>query len=235
MVVILQRKTKIHTIMKRAIRILSMLLKLGIIVCVSWGVALCMHNPTAFMPHRTIWMYFTIQSNLWIAAMALIGLIISAGRLRPGRWYSVLQLVFTISITLTGLIYALVLAPAHDDNAYGLCSILTHILVPIMANIDFFLCATDYQLRDTDNGYVIIPPLLYYLFTILAYVMGWRFANGLTYPYFFLDYSSPVGLVGASCTSPYLGVLLYVILITLGILCLGCCYIALAQLIKRCR
>lgn len=200
-----------------------------IIVCVTWGVALSAINPMAFLPERTIWMYFTIQSNMWIGLMSILGLLAMIGRFRPNRWFGVLHMVLTVAITLTGLVYCFMLAPLNGYEAYCASSLLTHIVVPLLAIIDYVLCVPQYNLHYSDMLYAYIPPMAYFLFTSLAFAMGWRFANGQIYPYYFLDWSSSVGAFGLSNEWPYMGVMYYFLAMLVVVCLISWCYTYLSR------
>lgn len=219
--------------MKRFISILSALLKLTIILCVTWGVTLSALDPMAYMPEKTIWMYFTVQSNLGIGLMALAGLLVMVGRIRPGRWFAVLELITTVAITLTGMIYCFLLAPVKGECAFSICSVLTHIVVPLAAILDFFVCSYKYELQLWDSFYALIPPVLYFVFATVAYSLDWTFANGMNYPYFFLNYGSKAGILGFSSQLPYMGVMYYAIGILIVVYIVTCFYIAMAQSLRR--
>lgn len=219
--------------MKQVNSMISALLKLAIILCVTWGVALCAMDPMAYMPEKTIWMYFTVQSNMWVALMALVGLLVMVGRMRPGRWFAVLELVTTVAITLTGVIYCFLLAPVKESCAFSPCSVLTHIVVPLLAIADFFVCANKYELKLMDSIYALIPPVLYFVFATVAYVMDWTFANGLNYPYFFMNYGSEAGILGFSSQLPYMGVMYYFVGIAIMVYIVSCFYVAMGQSIRR--
>lgn len=53
-------------------------------------------------------------------------------------WY-LIKFVGTISITLTGMVFCFVLAPTMGRYAWNLQNILTHVVVPIAAVVDFFV------------------------------------------------------------------------------------------------
>ncbi len=219
--------------MKTYCKIISLLLKVAIIVCVTWGIMLNAMNPFAYMSSHTIWMYFTVQSNLWVAVMSVLGIIVLGSRIQVGRWYGVVHLVTTIAITLTGLVYCFVLAPVRGEGAFCMSSILTHIVVPLVAVFDFFLCSPTYRFRLTDAFYPMIPIVVYVLFAALAYCMDWTFTNGLNYPYFFMNWGSETGAFGFSDNLPYMGVVYYYIFGFVATLILSCFYISLADTLRR--
>ena len=100
-------------------------------------------------------LYFTSESNIWIALSCLSILIFpcfmggsSSTRVKNSLY--VLKYVFTVSITLTGFIFCAVLAPgAKNDNynAWTVASIMTHVLVPVLSVIDFLV--DEYRIKLT--------------------------------------------------------------------------------------
>lgn len=219
--------------MNQLLRILSIFLKAIIVVSAVWGISICAFDENAFMGGKAVWLYFTIQSNIWMALVALIGLVMTLirNRIFP-RWMSVLQLMMTVSITLTGLVYCFMLAPLMGDNAFNLTNMLTHVIVPVVSVVDFFMSSRWLSLRGQDAWYVIIPPLYYLGFASVGYVLNWQFGPGINYPYFFLNWGSPAGAFGFCNTLPYMGVMYYVIIMLLSLLLIGRLYIFVHQKVK---
>ena len=158
---------------------ISIVLETVVAVCAVAGVALSQS-----------FLYFTIQSNLWIAATLAafaVWQIVkmfkpSAKDIPEAMWR--LKFVFTVSITLTGVVFCAVLAP-----------VLTHVVVPVCAIADLFVAKHDAP----DFGIVVwaLVPLIYYLaFATIGFVLNWDFGNGRNYPYFFLNWTSPAGVFG---------------------------------------
>ena len=65
----------------------------------------------SFMGGSGVFMYFTIQSNIFIALICLIGACLFLRSRPAGRAWYVVKLVGTVSITLTGVVFAVLLAP----------------------------------------------------------------------------------------------------------------------------
>ncbi len=57
-------------------KIVSLCIKAIVVVAAVWGISLCAFDPNAFMGGKTVWQYFTIQSNAWMALVALIGAVL---------------------------------------------------------------------------------------------------------------------------------------------------------------
>lgn len=91
---------------------LSLLLKDIVIIAAIVGTAIsALASENAFMGGSTVFMYFTIQSNIAIALIALIGGTILFYGKKPGELWYVVKFAGTIAITLTGVVFCIVLAP----------------------------------------------------------------------------------------------------------------------------
>lgn len=211
---------------------LSLFLKAIIVIAAVWGISICAFDPNAFMGGKAVWLYFTIQSNIWMVLVALLGAAMISMRHSFPRWMSVLQLMMTVSITLTGLVYCFMLAPLMGEQAFNLTNVLTHVVVPVVSVVDFFVSSRWLSLRGRDAWYVIIPPLYYLGFASVGYVLNWQFGPGINYPYFFLNWGSPAGAFGFTDTLPFMGVMYYVLIMLLFLLMVGRLYIFVHQKIK---
>ena len=88
-----------------------------VIISVIVGVILSYkNNSSEFMSGSVVFMYFTIQSNIAIALIALIGgLFLVLNKKVSYVWY-VIKLVGTVSITLTGMVFTFVLGFWLETN-----------------------------------------------------------------------------------------------------------------------
>lgn len=167
-------------------------------------------------------MYFTGQSNLWIGFCQLIlatFLLLKKLGVRDWvkPWIYILKYLFTVSITLTCLIYCIVLAPFADDsyNIWSLGSILTHLAVPILSVIDYFLDDYTDILKKRHIFYTTFPPVAYIIFASVLCVLKVDFGRGEAYPYFFLNFYSDSGIFGVSMNPPnYIGTFYWIAIFT---------------------
>lgn len=213
--------------------ILSILLKVIVVVSALVGVALSYYNSHGFNNGNSTFLFFTIQSNLWIALLDAVALAIMA-RGGTRRWYSLAQLMFTVSITLTGVVFCFVLAPTMaPGTAFVPANVLTHVVVPIAAVVDFVVCRKSYAFHRNDALYPTLPALYYLAFASIGYVQNWPFGEGANYPYFFLNWGSPTGAFGFSGEFPFMGVAYYILAILVFLVALSTCYIALCPKIKK--
>lgn len=212
------------------IKIISLLLKVTVVAGAFLGVALSYYNSRGFNDGNSTFLFFTIQSNLWIALLDAVALAMMTRGGCTRRWYSLAQLMFTVSITLTGVVFCFVLAPTMaPGTAFVPANVLTHVVVPIAAVVDFVVCRKSYALHRSDALYPTLPALYYLAFASIGYVQNWPFGEGANYPYFFLNWGSPVGAFGFSAEFPFMGVVYYILAILVFLIVLSRCYIALCR------
>lgn len=213
---------------------ISLVLKLVVIVSAVVGTFLsAWAGRMSFMGGSRVFMYFTIQSNIAIAMICGIGLyLISNGRDISKVWY-VVKFVGTVSITLTGVVFGFVLAPTLGVHAWNLQNTLTHLVVPVVSVLDFFVIAPGAGISRKNVIYVIIPPILYAIYAGIGYIRGWEFADGINYPYFFLNWGSSAGAFGFTSELPFMGSAWWILVLLLFLIAVGNCYLAVADLIRR--
>jgi len=215
-------------------KLLSLFLKCVVVVSAAVGVILsAAAGARAFMGGSRVFMYFTIQSNIAIGLVCAVGAVLLL-RSQPVResWY-VLKYVFTVSITLTGVVFCFVLAPTLGKYAWSVQHVLTHVVVPLAAILDFFVTARYGSIKKRSVLFVTIPPLLYAVYTGIAYGAGWEFSPGKTYPYFFLNWGSPAGAFGFTGELPYMGCAWWILLILALLLAVGYGYLLLLDCLKK--
>ena len=177
-------------------------------------------------PRRML--YFTQQSNIWIAAASfalawvLLQFEINERHLKIVGFF---KYIFTVSITVTGIIFCALLAPFADFPMWYLSNILTHVVVPLLAVLDFFTDPWIPPFRRRDAAYGLIPLVAWFTFASVLCLLRVDFGRGDPYPYFFMDFYSEVGLFGAQAIPgerPQLGSFYWIALFLL--LVLGLCY-----------
>ena len=166
-------------------------------------------------------LYFTNQSNIWIGLTCLLAVILLFLKKQDSKSYRILiiiKYVFTVSITITCLIFCCLLAPfaeMENYNAWNIASVFAHVIVPILSVVDFFI--DDYKIVFTKIHavYAIIPPLLYFIFCMVLSGLGVDFGRGETYPYFFMNFSTEAGLFGFVGTTnpPQMGTIYWLVVI----------------------
>ena len=125
--------------MSKKLKITSFFMKTIVVIDAVVGIVLsAIQSVESFMGGHTVFMYFTIQSNIFIALVCLVGFILLILNKTSNLW-NIIKLVATISITLTGLVFCFVLAPTMWNYAWSAPNVLTHVIVPISAIADLFL------------------------------------------------------------------------------------------------
>lgn len=150
-------------------------------------------------------LYFTAQSNVWIGTTMFLLVLYTIFKRKPPTFLYALKYLFTVSITVTFLVFTCLLGPFGDRSyhLWAFSSWLTHIFAPVFAIADFFVDRRNIPLRKNQTWLCILPPLTYAAITVLLEIFGVDFGRGLIYPYFFMDIRSPVGFFGFSDELPY--------------------------------
>ena len=99
-------------------KLISVLLKLSVILSAAVGIY---RSATAgrgtFMGGSRVFMFFTIKSNIDVALICAVGLWLLFRHTPPKTVWYVIQFVGAVSITLTGVVFAFVLAPTLGSHA----------------------------------------------------------------------------------------------------------------------
>lgn len=211
----------------------SCILKAVVIVSATAGILLSAGaGRRAFMGGSRVFMYYTIQSNIAIAAVCLIGAVLMMrGRPVPNRWYTV-KFVGTVAITLTGVVYCTMLAPLLGDSAWRLNNVLTHVVVPLAAILDLFVTGAGGSIPRRSVFLVTIPPAAYAIYAGIGYIAGWQFSDGANYPYFFLNWGSPAGAFGFTKELPFMGCVWWILVIFLFLIAIGYIYLLILDRIR---
>jgi hypothetical protein len=171
---------------------------------------------------------FTIQSNIWAGSIALIGLGFSlfSNRRNLPTWLEPIRFMFTTSITLTWLAFAILLTPTMSlSYLLSQSNFYLHSLTPILSVIDY--------IRQPDQGVpirnlwtVMIMPILYGLYFFLEYA----YTGDMPVRYFFMDYRKH-GWFRADHNG--IGVVYWMIILVTTLVGIGRGLLALRELGKR--
>lgn len=215
-------------------RTASLILKGIVVAAATLGVCLTARaTRDTFMGGGRMFMFFTIQSNIAVALLSLWGAVLLLRNRRFGdAWYAV-QFVGTVSITLTGVVFTLILAPTLSRAAWSAQNVLTHVVVPLAAVADFFVTGVYGSIRRRIVLYVLLPPLAYAVYAGIGYAAGWEFLEGIRYPYFFLNWGSPAGAFGFTRGLPFMGCVWWILVLLLLLLAVGYGYLGLLGALKR--
>jgi hypothetical protein len=156
-------------------------------------------------------LYFTQLSNIWIGVTSLLFVAFGIKEMRTGEgkapsWLHSLRFAFTVSITVTGIIFCGFLAPFASDDypAWTFASVLTHVAVPLLSIADFFVDKRDISFTKKHALYGIVPPAAYFFIASILCLAKVDFGRGDPYPYFFMNYYSSAGFFGVNMNSePY--------------------------------
>ncbi len=177
-------------------------------------------------------LYYTVQSNLLAMLTALVMLFFEVRCRRGGEIPAAaefLRLLSAVAITLTFLVFSLMLTPkmlADGEGAYLTSpgNLFVHNLVPICAILDWCLFGSARKLRRGSALCGLAPAFAYICFVYVCVVNGITF-SGKTVPYFFFDYQTYGWLrIGGG-----LGVVYWVALLALVLIALGYAFLAIAR------
>ena len=175
-------------------------------------------------------LFFTIHSNIWIGITCIVGILLAVRNIPVKRWMYSVKLMFTVSITLTGVVFCTMLAPFMGDEAFTFSNILLHVVVPVLSVADFFVYDYFIEFKKWECVIATVPPIFYLLFAGIGYALNWDFGyGGQNYPYYFLNWGSPAGAFGFSSESPYIGVFYYVLILSAFVIGIAALYILIAR------
>lgn len=181
----------------------SLILNSLIVISSGYGVYLSLFAH-GFMSKGTI-LYYTIQSNLFVLLISIIFIIVDIKKLKGEKSnqqvFYLLKYISTVAITITFLVFSLLLTPQMILNNTGnyllsLGNLTVHFISPILAIVSFLCFDNSLKIKRRTYLYGLIGPL-YYLF--LALILSLISEKGLFMgidglpskaPYFFLDYTS---------------------------------------------
>lgn len=164
--------------------------------------------------------YFTMQSNILVGLVTLylLGevswLRLSGGTTRRVSAY--LRGLTMLSISVTGIVFNVMLAPLSDEPQ-SFASVVLHTIVPVGFVLDWLLFARKGSFRFRDIAVWVVPPLAYLVVTLA--VAAW---DGF-YPYPFMD----VAEIG------YGMVAVNTVVLLVGFSVLGAIYVAVDKLMGR--
>ncbi|MCQ2770866.1 MAG: Pr6Pr family membrane protein [Clostridia bacterium] len=214
-------------------KISSIVLKAIVLLAAIFGTILsAIAGRNSFMGGTFVFMYFTIQSNILIAIVAALGLYFLLKNKCNKTWI-VFKFVSTISITLTFAVFWIVLAPAMAAAAWTLPNVLTHLISPLAAIIDLFVVGDNNMLKPIHILFSPIPPILYAIYAGIGFALNWEFAPGINYPYFFLNWGSPLGAFGFGKELPFMGCAWWILILLVFLLITSYVFILLIRLFRR--
>ena len=213
----------------------SILIKLAL---VSIGVSgiIVTYVSAGFMSGGTTFLYFTIQSNITIIAITAIYLVDAIGVLRGREPYKNqilrhIKLSFTVAITITFIVFVTLLAPITGvAYFFSYSNFSLHIIVPILAILDYFLFDTDIKIFKLSFLVGTAMPVYYFFFYLIGRAVGFTYLNGDKAPYFFLDFEKYGWF---SVSSEGIGVFYWVTILLVFAALLGLMYALLMKLRQK--
>lgn len=211
---------------------LSYILKLVVAISAITGTFLSAYaGRNSFMGGSRVFMYFTIQSNIAVAITSIVGMCFLTKN-RSGDIWNIVNFVATVAITLTGVVFCFVLAPTMGVKAWNPQNILTHVVVPVAAIIDFHVVGISSNIKKRNVFWVVIPPIMYAIYAGIGYALNWQFANGVNYPYFFLNWGSKAGAFGFTNELPYMGCVWWILALFVFLILIGFLYLKIIDILK---
>lgn len=200
---------------------LSLIYRILIVVIGLYGLYL-----NLFSNHSSIFEllhYFTILSNILVVGL----FIFLITKYKNNKHYPKIKGAITMSITVTFLIFHFMLRPTLFNmtgsySIYSLANLTMHYIVPIMTILDWILFDKKGEYNKTDPLLWLIIPFVYFIIMSVNGALGYTFASGSHYPYFFMDFD----VLGIK-------VLLYVLVIIVAFTILGYIYYGIDKLLAN--
>lgn len=135
--------------------------------------------------------YFTIQSNLlcFIFYFILVILILIK-KLKKNNFYYISKGMVTMSITITFLMYQLIIAPNGGVTGYEnnmLACNFVHLFVPLMVIFDYIIFGEKGYIKKEYPFIWSLVLVAYFIFDLIYVSLGGRFMDGSIYPYFYMN------------------------------------------------
>ena len=208
---------------------ISLKFLIALLVAVGVTVSLATYQLDGYSHWSKRLLYFTTQSNLWIAVLDVILAVKMLKKKDNLNSLYVLKLAFTVSMVMTMFVFCVILGPNADENyrAWSFSSIILHAVVPAIVIADYFI--DDYRILYTKKHWLFttVPPLIYLVFASVLHLLSVDFGRGVTYAYFFLDFSNPAGFFGLVKNPPTIGSFYWILFFLLFVLTISAILIAL--------
>lgn len=151
-----------------------------------------------FMSNNSLY-YFTIESNIWILMISFIFLIFDIFKIKIPNFLYIIKYIFTVSITLTFIIFNFVIVPqmlatsVSLEELFCFSNVALHMVSPLFAVYSFIFFDKELKIKKNYYLFGITMPLLYFIFCIVLsnilvkeiFVMGNTVSK---FPYFFMNY-----------------------------------------------
>ena len=153
--------------------------------------------------------YFTTDSNILVAIVAVIMLIFNVRRIKDPnaslpKWVILFKYVATVSVTITLLVVVFFLAPMgyarggiktflfyFKDNIFAL-----HLSTPVISIISFALFEKDHKLSTRDSLWALIPTVVYSVVYLVMVVFVKRWTDWYGFTFGGKVFMIPVSMIG---------------------------------------
>lgn len=184
--------------------------------------------------------FFTTLSNVALDIVLAVFIVLDVILLTKEKDYKsnglyILKFLMTLSITLTCLVYMIILGPTSENGLIGAYlnkyagSLGVHLIGPVFAIADFLMFDKGFSAKKI---YAVIPPLCYVAFVYILAALGVRWYDTMTAPYNFLNYAAPTGWFGWDLSkmgseSLGIGVVYMIVVLLLIFIGIGLLYLAI--------
>ena len=210
-----------HIIIRRMKNLIIRMLIRGSLIIVGVLGILFTFLSSSFMGGASVFLFFTVQSNITIILITLVFLIndfLLLFNKKPyvSQFLLILKYIFTIAITITFLVFFTMLAPLLGvDYLLSFNNFSLHAIVPILAIVDFFIFNTDIELSIPKSLLGTAMPIYYVIFVYIGVPLGFEYMEGLKFPYFFLNYEKNGWF---NISKDGIGVFYWIIILMIGII-----------------
>lgn len=125
--------------------------------------------------------YFTIQANILVAVVFAVAAVIQLRQPAEPRWLDRLRGAATVYISITGVVYALLLSNIDVNTPLPWANVVLHYVVPIVTVVDWLLDLPERTIPFRSALVWLAYPLAYLVYSLIrGPIADW-------YPYPFLD------------------------------------------------
>jgi hypothetical protein len=139
--------------------------------------------------------YFTILSNVFATVILIWGAINLIKRHKPTHREDVIRSAAVLYMTVTGIVYAALLAGQNLGLLLPWVNDVLHILMPIVVILDWLYLGPRSKLKLKQCAWLFIFPLVFLAYSLIrGPIVGW-------YPYTFLNPTKAGGYIGVALYS----------------------------------
>jgi hypothetical protein len=157
-------------------------------------------------------MYYTLQSNMLAIFLFALLVVRTVTGLRKGErggagWYTRFGMICAVDLLVTMIIFWVLLVPQGIGSSYLLTfeNIALHTITPLLCLFDYILFSEAGRLKYQDVYYACIFPMLYWVLSTVAGLLGFVYGFSRAeigfevapsrFPYFFIDFDKIGGMV----------------------------------------